>query len=105
MDAFAKARDSALGDTDPSDRLAADYGLWAGSYVHGDLSSMRAHVEAFLGDVAARPDSPEAGIAYRVSGVTHQFAGDYREGARHLERALAMFQPGRDDESRLSLRN
>ena len=56
MDAFAKARESALGDTDPSDRLAADYGLWAGSYVHGDLSSMRAHVEAFLGDVRARPE-------------------------------------------------
>ncbi len=98
MDAFAKARESALGDTDPSDRLAADYGLWAGSYVHGDLSSMRAHVEAFLGDVRARPNSPEAGIAYRVCGVTHQFAGDYREARDNLERALGLFQPGRDDD-------
>jgi hypothetical protein len=59
---------------------------------------MRAHVEAFLSDVRARPDSPEAGIAYRVCGVTHQFAGDYGEARDNLERALALFQPGRDDD-------
>src|SRR5271166_2769324 len=98
LDAFARARESAFGDKDSSDRLAADYGLWAGSYVHGELSSMRAHVETFLSDVRARPDSPEAGIAYRVCGVTHQFAGEYGEARDNLERALALFQPGRDDE-------
>ena len=59
---------------------------------------MRAHVEAFLSDVRARPDSPEAGIAYRVCGVTHQFAGEYAEAREYLERALALFQPGRDDD-------
>jgi hypothetical protein len=32
MEAFAKARESAHGDKDLPDRLAADYGLWAGSY-------------------------------------------------------------------------
>jgi predicted ATPase len=96
--AFKRARDSAYGDQDTPDRLAADYGLWAGSYVRGELSSMRGHVEAFLGDVRARPDSPEAGIAYRVCGVTHQFAGEYAEARENLERALALFQPGRDDD-------
>ena len=97
-DAFARARESAFGDKDLSDRLAADYGLWAGSYVRGELSSMRAHVEAFLSDVRARPNSPEAGIAYRICGVTHQFAGEYAEARENLERALALFQPGRDDD-------
>jgi len=31
-------------------------------------------------------------------GVTHWFAGEYREAQGHLERALALFQPGRDDD-------
>jgi predicted ATPase len=30
--------------------------------------------------------------------MTHWFAGEYREAWDHLERALALFQPGRDDD-------
>ena len=30
--------------------------------------------------------------------MTHQFAGEYAKRAKHLERALALFQPGRDDD-------
>jgi tetratricopeptide (TPR) repeat protein len=59
---------------------------------------MRAHSADFLNDIQARPDSPEAGVAYRVAGATCWFAGEYREAKDHLERALAMFQPGRDDD-------
>ena len=97
-EAFARARESASGDKDAPERLAADYGLWAGSYVRGELPSMRAHAAAFLNDVEARPDSPEAGVAHRAAGITCWFAGEYREARDHLERALALFQPGRDDD-------
>jgi class 3 adenylate cyclase/predicted ATPase len=96
--AFARARESAVGEKDAPERLAADYGLWAGSYVRGELSAMRAHSKAFLSDVEARPDSPEAGVAHRIAGSTHWFAGEYREARAHLERALVLFQPGRDDD-------
>jgi predicted ATPase len=96
--AFSRARDSAEGERHARARLAADYGVWVGSYVRGELSSMRAHAETFLSDVRAKPDSPEAGIAYRVCGVTHQFAGEYREARASFERALALFQAGRDDD-------
>ena len=98
MEAFARARKSASGDEDAPGRLAADYGLWVGSYVRGDLPSMRTHAAAFLAGVAARPDSPEAGVAHRVVGTTHCFAGEYAEARDHLERALTLFQPGRDDD-------
>jgi predicted ATPase len=54
--------------------------------------------ETFLSDVEARPESPEAGVAHRAAGVTHWFAGEYREAQEHLERALALFRPGRDDD-------
>ena len=97
-EAFAKARESASGDKDAPGRLAADFGLWAGSYTRGELPSMRAHAAAFLGDVAARPDSPEAGVAHRVAGITCWFAGEYCEARDHFERALALFRPGRDDD-------
>jgi class 3 adenylate cyclase/predicted ATPase len=97
-EAFARAREGALGDKDAPERLAVHYGLWAGSSVRGDLPEMRAHAEAFLNDVEARPDSPEAGVAHRAAGLTYWFAGDYREAQGHLERALILFEPGRDDD-------
>jgi class 3 adenylate cyclase/tetratricopeptide (TPR) repeat protein len=97
-EAFARAGESAFGDKDAPGRLAADYGRWAGSYVRGELSAMRAHAETFLADVQARPDQPEAGVARRVAGVTHWFAGEYVEARETLEHALALFQPGRDDD-------
>ena len=97
-EAFAKARESAGGHKDAPERLAADYGLWVGSFVRGELSPMRARVETFLSDVEARPDSPEAGVAHRAAGITCWVAGEYREARDHLERALALFQPGRDND-------
>jgi class 3 adenylate cyclase/predicted ATPase len=97
-EAFARARESTAGDRDAPERLAVDYGLWVGSYLRGDLSSMRVHAQAFLSDIEARPDSPEASVAHRVFGATHWFAGEYVEARDHLERALALFQPERDDD-------
>ena len=72
---------SAAGNKDAPGRLAADYGLWVGSFVRGELPSMRAHAAAFLSDVEARPDSPEAGVAHRAAGMTCWFAGEYRASA------------------------
>ena len=97
-EAFARARQSAFGEQDAPERLAADFGLWAGSYTRGELPSMRAQAAAFLADVEARPDSPEAGVAHRVQGITHWFAGEFVEARDHLGRALALFEPGRDDD-------
>jgi predicted ATPase len=97
-EAFAKAGQAASGDKDAAERLAVNYGLWVGNFVRGELSPMRAHAAGFLRDVEATPDSPEAGVAHRAAGMTHWFAGEYREAREHLERALALFQPGRDDD-------
>ena len=97
-EAFARARESASGDKDAIERLAADYGVWGGSYVRGDLPSMREHAAAFLRDVEVRPNSPEASVAQRAAGNTCWFVGEYREARDHFERALALFQPGRDED-------
>ena len=76
-EAFAKAYRSAYSEKGTPERLAADYGLWAGSYSRGELPLMRTYAEVFLNDTEARPDSPEAGVAHRIMGVTHQFAGEF----------------------------
>jgi class 3 adenylate cyclase/predicted ATPase len=97
-EAFAKARESASRDKDAPGRLAADYGLWAGSYMRGELPEMRTHAMAFLNDLEATPDSPAASVARRIAGVTCWCAGEYREARDYFEKALALFQPGRDDD-------
>jgi class 3 adenylate cyclase/tetratricopeptide (TPR) repeat protein len=97
-EAFARARGSASGDEDAPARLAADYGLWAGCYVRGELSPMKTHAAACLADIEERPDSPEASVAHRVAGTTLWVAGEFEQARNHLERALALFQPGRDDD-------
>jgi class 3 adenylate cyclase/predicted ATPase len=97
-EAFTKVRESTYGDDAWPERLAADYGLWVGSYVRGELSSMRTHAATFLRDVEARPDSPEASVAHRTGGITCWFAGEYQQARDHLERALALFHPGCDDD-------
>jgi Tetratricopeptide repeat len=59
---------------------------------------MRAHAATFLRDVESGPDSPQAGVAHRAAGITHWFAGEHGEARDHLERALTLFKPGRDDD-------
>jgi class 3 adenylate cyclase/predicted ATPase len=97
-EAFVRAHKRAGGDKDAPERLAADYGLWAGAYQRGELAAMRELSAAFLSDAETRPDSPEAGVAHRTTGITHWFAGEYREARKHLEQSLALFQRGRDDD-------
>ena len=104
-EAFVRARKSASGDKDATERLAADFGLWLGSYQRGELPSMRTHAAAFLSDVEATPDSPEAGVAHRNAGATCWFAGEYRKARDHFERALGLVPTRPRRRSGLSLRS
>jgi class 3 adenylate cyclase/tetratricopeptide (TPR) repeat protein len=94
--AFARARELASGLKDAPERFAAHYGLWVGSLVRSELGSMQELAQAFLRDAGNRPDSPEAGIAHRVSGMTRWFEGDFLEAKRHLEKAIAIYRYERD---------
>ena len=98
-EAFARARELAAGEKNASERLTADYGLWVGSLragrAFGDAGTAPRPSSATSRPI---PNSPEAGVAHRVAGTTHWFAGEYSEARARLERALALFQPGRDDD-------
>src|SRR5208337_4339257 len=94
--AFAHAHDSAVSDEDAPERFGVIYGLWVGCYVRGDLTGMREHAAAFLREVEARPQAPEAGVAHRLIGVTKWVEGDFDAARGHCEQALAIFNPARD---------
>ena len=94
--AFARAHQTGADAADMYARFSTNYGLWAGSYVHGDLTAMREPAQAFLRDAELRPGSPEAGVAHRAYGVTQWFTGNYIEARSHLEQASAIFDPERD---------
>jgi predicted ATPase len=64
MVAFARARDLATEVGKPTERASAYYGLWAGSFLSGDLVSMRDKAEEFLNDAKRWPGTPELGIAH-----------------------------------------
>ncbi|HME86587.1 MAG TPA: adenylate/guanylate cyclase domain-containing protein [Roseiarcus sp.] len=93
---FRHAHELGAGAADMYARSSINYGRWAGSYVHGDLTAMRVPALAFLRDVESQPTSAEAGIAHRAYGVTQWFAGDFIEARSHLEQAVAIFDPERD---------
>jgi tetratricopeptide (TPR) repeat protein len=85
-----------------SDRLKPVLSLWAitlpATSKRPSLIRYARPVAGFLSDVQARPDSPEAGVAHRISGTTRLLAGEYLEAREHLERAIALLQPGLDDD-------
>ena len=97
-EAFARARESASATRTRRNGWRPTTAYGSAATLRGELPAMRAHAATFLSDVEARPNSPEAGVAHRAAGITHWFAGEYREAREHLERALRLFQPGRDDD-------
>jgi class 3 adenylate cyclase/predicted ATPase len=96
--AFATARNLAAGIGGTFERFSVYYGQWAGSFVRGDLASMTEIARTMLGECTDRQESPEAGVAFRLSGETDWFAGNFLEARASLERALANFDPERDRE-------
>jgi class 3 adenylate cyclase len=93
---FALARDLAAEVEEPTERASAYYGLWAGSFLSGDLTVMRDEAEAILNDAKRWPGTPELGIAHRIFGTTCWFAGDYLGARLHVERGLKTHHYERD---------
>ena len=94
--AFERERDTASAVENAPERISVTYGLYAGAYLRGELGPMREHATAFLRDVAAQPNSPEAGVAHRANDITAWRAGNFADARHHLEQALAIFNPNRD---------
>jgi predicted ATPase len=94
--AFARAHELTAGIENPAERFSVYFGLWAGSFVRGDLAATREITDIMLTETKERPDSPEACTAIRLDGNAHWMAGNFVMARDQLERALAMFDPERD---------
>ena len=64
--------------------------------MRGDVAATREITDIILREVAARPQTPEAGTAFRLNGNANWIVGNFAEARVQLERALAMFDPERD---------
>ena len=94
--AFARAHELTAGIADPAERFSVYFGLWAGSFVGGELAATREIADIMLREAAAQPRSPEACTAIRLNGNANWLAGNFVAARAELERALAMFDPERD---------
>jgi class 3 adenylate cyclase/predicted ATPase len=94
--AFARARELAIEFEDPTELLAIYYGLWAGSFVRGELAAMRETADLLVDEAARRPDRLAESVAHRAAGRNCWFAGDYIGAKAHLEAVIADYDEARD---------
>jgi len=94
--AFSRARDLAVEVEDVTEGFPAYYGLWAGSWVRGELAQARESAEAFVNGTTNRPKSAEAGVAQRLLGSTSWLQGDFSSARTYLEKSLAIYDSERD---------
>jgi class 3 adenylate cyclase/predicted ATPase len=90
--AFSRALELTAGLDQPSERFSIYFGLWAGSFVRGELAPLREITAIMLRESEAMPGSPEACNAVRLSGNANWLAGNFVEARSDLEQALAMFR-------------
>src|ERR1700727_2274882 len=94
----SNARELATDGEDYAERFSVNYGLWAGSFVRGEIVPMRKLASAARRDCASRPKSGEASIAQRMSALTEWFAGEFVAARAYVEQALEIFDPERDSD-------
>jgi predicted ATPase/ABC-type transport system involved in cytochrome c biogenesis ATPase subunit len=93
--AFARARELASRVEDPMERFSAYYGLWVGHFVRGEPAPMREIAELLLREATSRPHCPEALVAYRISGPTCFYFGDFAGAHDHFQRTIELYDPAR----------
>ena len=80
--------------TDPSQKFAILYGIWACYYVGGEVVVMlRAAADDFLTEAERHEDTAALCLAHRTLGTTLVTLGDFVGGRWHLERARALYDP------------
>jgi class 3 adenylate cyclase/DNA-binding response OmpR family regulator/predicted ATPase len=85
----AKARFEDL--TDPSQKFAILYGIWAGHYVGGEVSKQTDAAMEFLAAAERYKDTAALCIAHRMLGTTCVTKGQFATGLHHLQQARALY--------------
>jgi hypothetical protein len=91
----ARARELASREEDVSERFSAYYGLFSGHFNRCEPAPMREIVELLLREATARPDCPEALIAYRMFGTTCLYFDDFGAAHQQFRKTLELYDPTR----------
>ena len=99
-EAFSRARSWLAASTIRCSAFPAYYGLWVGGYTRGEkIDHVLKLAEALLKEAESRPDTAEASIAHRITGVTCWVSvATLRSLATIYKKAVALYRPERDRE-------
>jgi class 3 adenylate cyclase/DNA-binding response OmpR family regulator/predicted ATPase len=76
--------------TEPSDKFAVLYGLWASHYVGGEAAKQRSSAAEFLAAAERTGDPATRCVGHRIVGTTQLTMGEFPDALRHLKQARAL---------------
>ena len=82
--------------TDPLQKFAVLYGLWASHYTAGEPVKLRDTAGEFLAEAERTNDAATLCVAHRLTGTTYVALGEFATALRHLKLALTLYESERD---------
>ena len=79
--------------TDPSQKLAILYGIWACHYVGGEVAKQTGAAAEFLAEAQRHNDTASLCVAHRIVGTTYVTKGEFTAALPHLEQARGLYDP------------
>ena len=77
--------------TNPSQKFAILYGVWASHYVGGEIAKQRDAAAELLAEAERHKDTAALCIAHRALGTTCVTTGEFAAGLHHLTQARALY--------------
>ena len=94
-EALLRARTLIDNSTDPAQKFALLYGIWAFHYVAGEIAKQRTAAAEFMAEAEQTTDVAIQCIAHRIVGTTHLTMGEFATAWNHLKRARVLYDPKR----------
>ena len=77
--------------TDPLQKFAVLYGLWASHYIAGEPAKQRDTAGEFLAEAERTNDAAALCVAHRLMGTTYVTLGEFATALRHLKLARILY--------------
>jgi class 3 adenylate cyclase/predicted ATPase len=94
-DTVLRARELIDDTTDPAQKLAILYGVWACHYVGGEVAEQTDAAAEFLKEAERHRDAASLCVAHRIVGTTHFTKGELAAALPHLQHARSLYDPRR----------
>src|SRR4029077_6602842 len=82
--------------TDPLEKFAVLYGLWASHYTAGEPAKLRGAAVEFLAEAERTNDPAVLCVAHRLVGTTYVALGEFAAALDHLKLARMLYDSERD---------